>query len=91
MPSWDACAFQSIERQDQLVFTLLGGVVSHLGARCRVWDPPGDSCICRAPAALMGRNHTVVEMGANDGLHMSNSNDIALSGLCFQRLHDATV
>ena len=73
MPSWDACTFQSIERQDQLIFTLLGGVVAHLGARGRVWDPPGFSCGCSAPAALMGRNHTVVEMGANDGLHMSNS------------------
>ena len=73
MPSWDACAFQSIERQDQLIFTLLGGVVAHLGARCRVWDPPEVSCGCSAPAALVGHNHTVVEMGANDGLHMSNS------------------
>ena len=27
MPSWQACAFQSTERQDQLIFTLLGGVV----------------------------------------------------------------
>ena len=73
MPQWDACAFQSIERQDQLIFTLLGGALAHLGARCRVWDPPAGRCGCRAPDALMGRNHTVVEMGANDGLHMSNS------------------
>ena len=73
MPSWQACAFQSTERQDQLIFTLLGGVVPHLGARCRVWDPPAGRCGCRAPNALVGRNHTVVEMGANDGIHMSNS------------------
>ena len=73
MPQWAACAFQSVERQDQLIFTLLGGALAHLGARCRVWDPPKGLCGCRAPAALMGNNHTVVEMGANDGLHMSNS------------------
>jgi len=74
MPQWDACAFQSVESQDQLIFTLLGGAVAHLGARCRVWDnPPTGRCGCRAPDALMGRNHTVVEMGANDGLHMANS------------------
>ena len=73
MPQWDACAFQSIERQDQLIFTLLGGVMMHIGARCRVWDPPTGLCDCRAPESLMGRNHTIVEMGANDGLHMSNS------------------
>lgn len=73
MPQWDACVFQSTERQDQLIFTLLGGALAHLGARCRVWDPPKGLCGCRAPAALVGNNHTVVEMGANDGLHMSNS------------------
>ncbi len=73
MPQWDACAFQSIERQDQLIFVLLGGAMTHLGARCRVWDPPTGLCGCRAPESLLGLNHTVVEMGANDGLHMSNS------------------
>lgn len=73
MPTWNACAFQSVERQDQLLFTLLGGVVAHLGARCRVWDRPEGRCGCSAPESLVGRNHTVVEMGANDGLHMSNS------------------
>lgn len=73
MASWASCTFQSVERQDQLVFTLLGGVVAHLGARCRVWDARGDSCACRAPPHLLGWNHTVVELGANDGLHMSNS------------------
>ena len=73
MPAWKACAFQSVELQDQLLFTLLGGVVAHLGARCRVWDPPAGRCGCSAPESLVGRNHTVVEMGANDGLHMSNS------------------
>ena len=73
MIEWPSCVFQSVERQDQLVFTLLGGVVAHLGARCRVWDPPMGRCGCSAPGALVGRNHTVVEMGANDGLHLSNS------------------
>ena len=70
---WDACVFQAVESQDQLIFSLLGGAVLHPGARCRVWDPPTGRCGCSAPSALMGRNHTVVEMGANDGLHMSNS------------------
>jgi len=70
---WDRCVFQSIERQDQLIFALLGGTVAHLGARCRLWDAYTGLCGCGAPEALTGRNHTVVEMGANDGLHMSNS------------------
>tara|TARA_Y100000389_G_scaffold184591_1_gene203179 strand:+ start:202 stop:1005 length:804 start_codon:yes stop_codon:yes gene_type:complete len=73
MPFWKSCAFQSVERQDQLIFALLGGTVAHLGARCRVWDPPAGRCGCSAPEWLVGRNHTVVEMGANDGLHMANS------------------
>ena len=70
---WDRCVFQSVERQDQLIFALLGGMVAHLGARCRLWDTYTGLCGCGAPEALMGTNHTVVEMGANDGLHMSNS------------------
>jgi FkbM family methyltransferase len=73
MIEWPSCAFQSVERQDQLIFSLLGGNVRNLGARCRVWDSPMGRCGCSAPGALVGRNHTVVEMGANDGLHMSNS------------------
>jgi len=73
MPSWESCTFQSVERQDQLIFTLLGGSATHLGAQCRVWDALRRRCACRAPEWLVGRNHTVVEMGANDGLHMSNS------------------
>jgi FkbM family methyltransferase len=73
MPHWDACAFQSVERQDQLIFALLGGTVEHLGARCGATVVRKRLCGCRAPDALMGRNHTIVEMGANDGLHMSNS------------------
>jgi len=72
--TWKACAFQSIEKQDQTIFSLLGGRVDHLGTtRCRVWDPPRGKCGCSAPVSLTGRNHTVVEMGANDGTHMSNS------------------
>ncbi len=73
MIKWPSCVFQSVERQDQLVFSLLGGHVKNLGARCRVWDAPTGRCGCRAPTSLLGRNHTVVEMGANDGIHMSNS------------------
>lgn len=72
--TWKACAFQSVEKQDQLIFTLLGGSVDHFGtSRCRVWDLPRGQCGCSAPVTLTGRNHTIVEMGANDGLHMSNS------------------
>ena len=71
--SWKACAFQSLEKQDQAIFTLLGGSMENLGARCRVWDRSRGMCGCSAPVSLTGLNHTVVEMGANDGLHMSNS------------------
>ena len=70
---WKSCVFQSLEKQDQMIFTLLGGSMDHLGARCRVWDRSREKCGCRAPVSLTGHNHTVVEMGANDGLHMSNS------------------
>lgn len=69
----DRCVFQSVERQDQLIFALLGGTVAHLGARCHLRNTHTRLCGCGAPPALVGRNHTVVEMGANDGLHMSNS------------------
>ena len=31
------------------------------------------SCPCGAPHHLLGRNRTIVEIGANDGLHMSFS------------------
>ena len=34
---------------------------------------PKGQCGCSAPVTLTGPNHTIVEMGANDGLHMSNS------------------
>lgn len=64
--------FQSVERQDQVLFTLLGGMVRHLGRHCRMLDSPSP-CGCSAPASMLGHNHTVVEMGANDGLHLSNS------------------
>ena len=71
---WEArLVAASVERQDQLIFALLGGTVAHLGARCRLWDTHTGLCGCGAPEALMGRKRTVVEMGANDGLHMSNS------------------
>ena len=64
MPSWDDCAFQSTERQDQLIFTLLGGVVAHLGARCRVWDPPVGRCGCSASEALMGLEVEASQLGS---------------------------
>jgi FkbM family methyltransferase len=74
---------------DQYVLNLLGGrtkdavptgtgspqyVPSSPGAACDAWANQGDvKCPCAAPAALLGPQHTVVEIGANDGLHMSNS------------------
>lgn len=69
---WGNCVFQSVEMQDQLIFTLLGGTAP-INAKCHIWDTHLQPCGCSAPAALLGRDHTVVEMGANDGLHMSNS------------------
>ena len=68
---WRRCEFHSIGPVDQVIFTLLGGKVDQLGNKCTKWD--GASCSCAAPLDLLGKTHTVVEIGANDGLHMSNS------------------
>ena len=74
MKQWTSCTFQSTAGQDQLAFRLLGGTMDHLGSTCDVSAPqPTLLCGCSAPTSLLGRNHTVVEMGANDGLRMSNS------------------
>ena len=70
---WRRCEFHSIGPVDQVIFTLLGGKVDQLGNRCTKWDSAGASCSCAAPLDLLGKAHTVVEIGANDGLHMSNS------------------
>ena len=48
--------------------------MDHLGAKCDISvAQPTLLCGCSAPTSLLGRNHTVVEMGANDGLRLSNS------------------
>ena len=48
--------------------------MDHLGAKCDMSvAEPTLLCGCSAPTSLLGRNHTVVEMGANDGLRLSNS------------------
>ena len=70
---WKRCEFNSIGPVDQIIFSLLGGKVDQLGTRCATWDFPGDRCSCAAPLGLLGKARTVVEIGANDGLHMSNS------------------
>ena len=70
---WRRCEFNSIGPVDQIIFSLLGGKVDQLGTRCATWDFPGGRCSCAAPLGLLGKARTVVEIGANDGLHMSNS------------------
>jgi len=69
---WHRCEFQGIGTLDQVVFLLLGGRIDRLGGNCKLWNT-GPHCQCSAPVDLLGRNHTVVEIGANDGIHMSNS------------------
>lgn len=74
---------------DQYMLNLLGGrtmgtvptrtaspqyTIPKVSEHCDAWASERDvNCPCSAPAALLGRQHTVVEIGANDGLHMSNS------------------
>lgn len=75
---WPRCIFQGLAHDpvDQFAFVYLGGQLRELGARkCDVWHEPGSTqhCPCAAPSGLLGGQHTVVEIGANDGLHMSNS------------------
>ena len=55
---------------DQLALILLGGVFIGLAAR-DVWDHDGP-CPCSVPEPFFGNGSVVVELGANDGLHMSN-------------------
>jgi len=69
---WRSCEFQAIGPLDQVIFALLGGRVDKIGSECKVWQQ-SRHCRCSAPLDMLGRNHTVVEIGANDGLHMSNS------------------
>ena len=70
---WPKCEFQAIGPLDQILFALFGGKVEQLGSNCRAGQSHATSCSCSAPLELLGPNHTVVEIGANDGFHMSNS------------------
>jgi FkbM family methyltransferase len=80
--TWPRCNFQSIRDDpiDQFVFTLFGGRLDDWQRDfmapdgCDVWARPTSrrSCACTAPLKLVGSG-TFVEIGANDGLHMSNS------------------
>lgn len=73
---WPTCIFQSLSGDvaDQIAFALLGGRIHFLGSTmCNIWEARPHSCACSAPHAMLGSHHTVVEIGANDGLHMSNS------------------
>ena len=72
MHRFAACRFQSLadDPVDQLALLLMGGQFARPGAPCSVWD--SHACPCQVPAHLLGNGSTVVELGANDGLHMSN-------------------
>ena len=81
---WPRCTFQSIRTTpiDRALFVLLGGrLLESTGSldgthhNCDVWSNPTRAwnCACSAPLRLLGARMTFVEIGANDGLHMSNS------------------
>ena len=73
---WPKCDFQAIGPLDQLLLTLFGGRIEQIGRNCRIGavsETHRFQCKCSAPLDLLGPNHTVVEIGANDGFHMSNS------------------
>jgi FkbM family methyltransferase len=97
MQSFDRCTFQSIRDDpvDQFVFALFGGQFAEwsrdfLGPACDMWSAPHRevNCPCSAPANLLGPSHTYVEIGANDGVHMSNTwffdQFLGWSGLCVE-------
>lgn len=70
--TWPKCHFNSITRDplDQLVFHLYGGRAPNmLSFPCSTWSA---GCPCAAPLDLVDKG-TFVEIGANDGLHMSNT------------------
>tara|TARA_B110000114_G_scaffold185052_1_gene230638 strand:+ start:2205 stop:3260 length:1056 start_codon:yes stop_codon:yes gene_type:complete len=80
--TWPRCNFQSIRDDpiDQFVFTLFGGRLNDWQhaflnpTGCDIWATPRSkyNCSCTTPLNLLN-NGTFVEIGANDGLHMSNS------------------
>ena len=76
--SWPRCTFQGLRDDpiDQFLFTYLGGQLRGVGGvYCDMWYEPvrHTQCPCAAPSSLLGGQFTVVEIGANDGLHMANS------------------
>ena len=94
--SWPRCNFQSIAHDpiDQFVFQLLGGRADNLhrdfmSGGCTVWSNRKQSknCPCSAPLGLLNSG-TFVEIGANDGLHMSNTwffeRHLGWRGLCVE-------
>lgn len=97
MRSFDRCTFQSIRNDpvDQFVFALFGGQFTEwsqdfLGDACNMWSKSHKkvNCPCAAPIDLLGPSHTYVEIGANDGVHMSNTwffdRFLGWSGLCIE-------
>ena len=102
--TWPRCNFQSIRDDsiDQFVFTLFGGRLDDWQRDfmapdgCDVWARPSSrrSCACTAPLELVGSG-TFVEIGANDGLHMSNSwffeRHLGWRGMCVSALLRAVV
>ena len=75
---WARCTFQGIRDDpvDQFLFVYLGGALREVGGRiCDMWYSPEkrEHCECAAPASMLGSGSTVVEIGANDGVHMANS------------------
>lgn len=96
--SWSRCNFQAIRNDpiDQFVFHLLGGHMKdwqrdflNSNPGCDVWVAPNSKshCPCVAPLSLIGTG-TFVEIGANDGLHMSNSwffeHHLRWNGMCVE-------
>ena len=89
---------------DRVVLKLLGGIAPDLESQCTVWTPEWaarerraangtkSSCRCAAPLRLLSSQangqRTFVEIGANDGLHMSNSfffeRYLGWRGLCIE-------
>ena len=89
MRTWPRCIFQSIHSTpiDQLLLLLLGGSLldgrNQSGLLARMWKHRCDMfaedaadrkrhCPCAVPTRLIGTG-SFVEIGAHDGVHMSNS------------------
>ena len=94
--TWPRCIFQSIRDDpiDQFVFQLFGGRLVNweqdfLSGGCDMWMNPKKhhNCPCTAPLNLLNSG-TFVEIGANDGLHMSNTwffeHHLGWRGMCVE-------